>query len=60
MSASLVTDSACNLNLPFKHSIQRAPVLISLTELSTLERRHLQEAFVMIKLVQDGLMLDSR
>ena len=33
---------------------------ISLAELSTLERRHLQEAFVMIKLVQDALMLDSR
>jgi CBS domain-containing protein len=32
---------------------------ISLTELSTLERRHLQEAFVMIKLTQDALMLDS-
>jgi CBS domain-containing protein len=33
---------------------------ISLAELSTLERRHLQEAFVMIKLIQDALMLDSR
>jgi CBS domain-containing protein len=32
---------------------------ISLTELSTLERRHLQEAFVMIKRTQEALMLDS-
>ena len=32
---------------------------ISLAELSTLERRHLQEAFVMIKRIQDALMLDS-
>ncbi|HUC99035.1 MAG TPA: putative nucleotidyltransferase substrate binding domain-containing protein, partial [Candidatus Polarisedimenticolaceae bacterium] len=39
-----------------KESLDHA---ISLAELSTLERRHLQEAFVMIKLTQDALMLDS-
>ena len=33
---------------------------ISVAELSTLERRHLQEAFVIIKRRQDALMLDSR
>lgn len=32
---------------------------ISLAELSILERRHLHEAFVMIKLIQDALMLDT-
>jgi CBS domain-containing protein len=32
---------------------------ILLAELSSLERRHLQDAFVMIKRIQDALMLDT-